>query len=76
MPILEVDNRRLALSSLAEEHGIIKHPFAAKSMNVGDVIELIPTHGCTTINLHDFFYGIRKGIVECVWPIEGRGKFH
>jgi D-serine deaminase-like pyridoxal phosphate-dependent protein len=76
MPILEVDNRRLEISSLAEEHGIIKHPLAAQSMNVGDVIELIPTHGCTTINLHDFFYGIRKGMVEVVWPIEGRGKFH
>jgi D-serine deaminase-like pyridoxal phosphate-dependent protein len=76
MPILEVDNRRLELSSLAEEHGIIKHPIAAESMNVGDVVELIPTHGCTTINLHDFLYGIRKGVVKCVWPIEGRGEFH
>jgi len=75
MPVLEIDHRRLELSSLAEEHGIIRHPAAAKSMNVGDVIELIPTHGCTTINLHDFFCGIRKGIVECVWRIEARGKF-
>jgi len=76
MPVLEINNRRLELSSLAEEHGIIRHPLAAKGMNVGDVIELIPTHGCTTINLHDYLYGLRKGIVECVWPISARGKFH
>jgi len=24
--------------------------------------------------LHDQIYGVRNGVVEVVWPIEGRGK--
>jgi len=75
MPILEISNMSLELSSLAEEHGIIDLPPPAQYLKVGDMVELIPTHGCTTINLHDYLHGIREGRVECVWPIEGRGKF-
>ena len=46
-----------------------------KQLEVGEKVELIPGHGCTTINLHDYFYGIRNGVVELVWSIKARGKF-
>jgi D-serine deaminase-like pyridoxal phosphate-dependent protein len=42
-------------------------------LSVGDVITLIPSHVCTTVNLHDLFVGIRGGKVETIWPIETRG---
>ena len=32
-------------------------------------------HGDTTINLHDYYFGVRKGILEAVIPIAGQGKF-
>ena len=60
--------------SLSEEHGQAapgSRPNAAK-LRVGDKVELIPTHGCTTINLHDEFHVIRDG--SCwrpSWPIAG-----
>jgi D-serine deaminase-like pyridoxal phosphate-dependent protein len=40
----------------------------------GQKIEIVPAHGCTTINLHDRFYGVRDDRVETVWEIAGRGK--
>jgi len=61
---------------LSEEHTslIELEADARKQLELGAKIELIPSHGCTTINLHDYFYGIRDGIVECIWSIRARGE--
>ncbi len=77
MPQLKIDNRVAELYKLAEEHGYIKLTSVSdKRFNIGDKIEIIPSHGCTTINLHEKFYGIRNDVVETIWPIEARGKFY
>lgn len=75
-PQIKSDKVKAELYKLSEEHGFVKllDP-SDKWLNVGEKIELIPSHGCTTINLHDKYYGIRDGIVEIVIPIEARGKF-
>lgn len=75
MPTVKIGHNWLELSSLAEEHGIIQLPSSKIDLDPGEVVELIPTHGCTTFNLHDYIYCVRDGIVEGVWPIEARGKF-
>jgi len=62
------------LKGLSEEHGKLAPEANAAKLRVGDKIELIPTHGCTTINLHDEFHVIRDGVLEAIWPIAGRGK--
>lgn len=56
----ESKDARMEVAHLSEEHGklIVK---SAVPHRVGDKIELIPSHGCTTINLHDTFYGVRGG---------------
>jgi len=41
---------------------------------VGDKVDIIPSHCCTTMNTHDFVYAVRKGWVEAVWRIAARGK--
>ena len=41
---------------------------------IEDKIEIIPAHNDTTVNLHTEFFGIRKDILECVWPISARAK--
>lgn len=64
----------IAKVSLSEEHGKLEVN-GSTELRVGDKFELLPSHCCTTINLHDFFYCHRKGIVESVWSIAGRGKF-
>jgi D-serine deaminase-like pyridoxal phosphate-dependent protein len=58
---------------LSEEHGVLEC-VDGSDLQVGDKVEIIPSHGCTTINLHDEFHVLRRGTLEAVWPIAGRGK--
>ncbi len=66
------------MTGLSEEHGTLKSVGQVSETDVsltpGDKIEILPTHCCTTVNLHDRYYGIRNGIVESVWDIAARGK--
>ncbi len=57
---------------LSEEHGHLYLEDA--DPKVGEKIEVIPSHGCTTINLHDKFYAVRGQRLEAIWDIAGRGK--
>jgi 3-hydroxy-D-aspartate aldolase len=57
---------------LSEEHGLIEDP--GDELEYLQKVEYIPSHGCTTVNLHDRFYCIRNDMLEAVWPIAGRGK--
>jgi D-serine deaminase-like pyridoxal phosphate-dependent protein len=59
---------------LAEEHCHLEvHSFGV-DLAVGDRIAFLPGHVCTTVNLHDRYYGMRNGLVEVIWEIAGRGK--
>ncbi len=42
-------------------------------LKVGDQIWLIPGHCDPTVNLYDWFVGVREGRVEALWPITARG---
>jgi D-serine deaminase-like pyridoxal phosphate-dependent protein len=72
MPEL-VNLKGAGISFLSEEHGHLYLEDA--DPKVGQKIELIPSHGCTTINLHDRYYACRGDRLEAVWPIAARGKF-
>jgi D-serine deaminase-like pyridoxal phosphate-dependent protein len=61
------------LVGLAEEHGHLRRR-GGPALQPGDKVEIVPNHGCTTINLHDEYHVIRGGILEAVWPIAARGK--
>jgi 3-hydroxy-D-aspartate aldolase len=73
MPSLK-DNEDSKLYHMSEEHAMIRVDPTSK-IDVGDKLELIPSHCCTTVNLHDQYYGVRKGKVEVIWPVLARGKF-
>lgn len=62
------------LLRLNEEHSILEVDPAQTHLQVGKRVELLPSHVCTTVNLHDRYYVLRDGILEAVWGIEGRGK--
>ena len=64
----------LLVTRLSEEHGKLRSTSGASPLKPGDKIELIPSHCCTTINLHDRYYAERNGRLEAVWLIGGRGK--
>ena len=62
------------MTGLSEEHGKMELADTRAPLTPGDKLEILPTHCCTTVNLHDRYYGIRTGIVETVWNIAARGK--
>ncbi|MDD5082326.1 MAG: DSD1 family PLP-dependent enzyme [Dehalococcoidales bacterium] len=63
------------LVNLSEEHGTLVLEGDARQLEVGDKIELLPSHGDTTINIHSHYFAIRNGSLEAIWEIAGRGKF-
>ena len=66
----------VAVTGLSEEHGHVALDEGADlDVSPGDRIRLLPSHGDTTINLHERYYVFRGDEVEAVWPIIGRGKF-
>lgn len=64
----------LELTHLYEEHALVEDKNLQTHLGLGDKVELVPTHGCTTINLHDQFHCVRHGYLESVWSISARGK--
>jgi D-serine deaminase-like pyridoxal phosphate-dependent protein len=60
------------VTSLNDEHATIALP-ADSPVQIGDRVELLPSHVDPTINLHDLFYVVDGQTVVDVWPIAARG---
>jgi D-serine deaminase-like pyridoxal phosphate-dependent protein len=61
---------------LSEEHGhLLVDEGADLRLEPGAKIRLLPSHGDTTINLHDEYVVVRDGRVQGRWRIVARGKF-
>jgi D-serine deaminase-like pyridoxal phosphate-dependent protein len=60
--------------ALSAEHGIITLEAPNDQVKVGDTLDLMVGYGDATVFLHDMMYGIRKGVVETAWLVQGRGK--
>ena len=43
-------------------------------LKIGDKVEIVPNHGCTTINLHDNYHVIRHGAWRPSGPSPGGGR--
>lgn len=71
--MLKEDNGAV-LVKLNEEHGFLDLTDAELKLRVGDRVEVIPNHCCTTVNLHDEMVAVRKGEVVETWRIAARGK--
>ncbi len=56
----------------SDEHGTIADP--AGVLKINERLRLVPGHCDPTCNIHDWYVGVRQGIVECLWPVSARGK--
>jgi D-serine deaminase-like pyridoxal phosphate-dependent protein len=56
----------------AEEHCIVDFP-GPRSLDLGDVAEVMGGYGPTTVNLHDVFHVVEDGVVTDIWPVTPRG---
>ena len=67
-----VGNPNAVLESLTEEHGMLSVDEGC-DLEVGDTLQIIPNHICSTVNLHDEVYVVSKdGVVEERW-VSARG---
>ena len=57
----------------SDEHGVLRLDRPEVALAIGDKVRLIPGHCDPTVNLHDWFVGVRNGRVESLWPVSGRG---
>ena len=64
----------LELRGLSAEHGIFSLRDGAAGPRVGDKVRFVVGYGDSTTVLHDALLGVRRGRVECVWQIAGRGR--
>jgi 3-hydroxy-D-aspartate aldolase len=57
----------------SDEHGRLAVTSATNRLRIGDKIRLVPGHCDPTVNLYDWYVGIRGNRVEALWPITARG---
>ncbi|HWB47432.1 MAG TPA: DSD1 family PLP-dependent enzyme [Hyphomicrobiaceae bacterium] len=62
----------------SDEHGILDLTGSNHDLGRGDKVLLVPGHCDPTVNLHDWYVGVRgmatgDARVECVWPVAARG---
>lgn len=57
----------------SDEHGFVAIDPGAAAPALGEKLLLVPGHCDPTINLHDWYVGLRNGVVEALWPITARG---
>lgn len=57
-----------------DEHGIVQLNNPSLEINLGDKLSVITPHCDPTVNLYDFYYPYRDGVVEEIWPISARGR--
>jgi D-serine deaminase-like pyridoxal phosphate-dependent protein len=60
----------------SDEHGKLAVAGATNRLHIGDKIKLVPGHCDPTVNLYDWYVGIRGERVEAVWPITARGAVY
>lgn len=56
----------------SDEHGVIQD--TNSTLKVGDRLRLVPGHCDPTCNIHDYYVGVRNGVVERLIPVTARGK--
>ena len=70
LPLVEGGGARY--KRFADEHGVLAsadRPLPA----LGEQVRLVPVNCDPTVNLYDHLIGMRRGVVECVWPVDARG---
>jgi len=68
-----MEHEAVAYAAASDEHGRLAIASNHAPFALGDKIRLIPGHCDPTVNLHDWFVGIRNAHVECLWPVSARG---
>ncbi len=63
----------LAYTRASDEHGVIEGKDLPR---LGEKLLLVPGHCDPTVNLYDWYVGVRSGVVEALLPITARGALY
>jgi len=69
MPLV-FQKENLKYTHASDEHGWIE---GEKLPALGEKLLLVPGHCDPTVNLYDWYVGVRRGVVEALWAITARG---
>jgi D-serine deaminase-like pyridoxal phosphate-dependent protein len=72
MPVLP-DFSEVIYARASDEHGKLEIRASTEGLDVGDKLRLVPGHCDPTVNLYDWYVGVRRQRVECLWPVAARG---
>jgi 3-hydroxy-D-aspartate aldolase len=72
-PPLVWDEPNATYERASDEHGRLAVGGATNRLRVGDKLRLVPGHCDPTVNLYDWYVGLRGDRVEAIWPITARG---
>jgi 3-hydroxy-D-aspartate aldolase len=75
-PPLVCDEPAATYERASDEHGRLGISGATNRLQIGDKIRLVPGHCDPTVNLYDWYVGIRANRVEQLWPITARGAVY
>ena len=56
-----------------DEHGIIQLDNPSREIGLGNKLTVLTPHCDPTVNLHDFYFPYRDGVVSEIWPVSARG---
>lgn len=59
----------LRYTGASDEHGSLRGEGAV----LGEKLMLVPGHCDPTVDRYDWYVGVRRGRVECLWPVAARG---
>jgi D-serine deaminase-like pyridoxal phosphate-dependent protein len=63
----------LRYTGASDEHGKLEFGSETTSPKLGEKLRLIPGHCDPTVDRYDWYVGVRRGRVECLWPVAARG---
>ena len=75
-PPLVWDEPAASYERASDEHGRLAVTAATNRLMIGDKIRLVPGHCDPTVNLYDWYVGVRHNRVEAIWPITARGAVY
>jgi D-serine deaminase-like pyridoxal phosphate-dependent protein len=62
------------IDRLWEEHGRVQLTDEGRRLRVGDLVEVLPTHVCPTVNLARRLVCVRAGRIEATWEVAARAE--
>jgi D-serine deaminase-like pyridoxal phosphate-dependent protein len=73
LPLVWGREAGLRYAGASDEHGKLVVEDGGAAPVLGEKLRLVPGHCDPTVDRYDWYVGVRRGRVECLWPVAARG---